>query len=75
MSFNPMEDAPVDGTAIIGRYPDGEAEIFWSERPVCMLGNRCGGFDAGWATTGTDTDRNLPMDEPEEWRELLGDEK
>ena len=65
----PLEDAPRDGTSIIGLYDDDEeAAIMWSERPVCMLGLRCGGFPAGWATDGTETDRNLPMDAPKAWR-------
>ena len=66
-----LDSAPQDGTPIIGLY-DGadECEIYWSDRPVCMLGERCGGFPAGWATHGNDTDFNLPMDAPEAWREL-----
>ena len=64
----PINTAPKDGTEIIGKYKDGECGIFWSERPVCMLGTRCGGFPEGWATDGNDTDYNLPMDEPDSWR-------
>lgn len=65
----PIEDAPHDGSSIIGLYDDGdEAAIMWSDRPVCMLGSRCGGYPAGWATDGTDTDYNLPMDTPKAWR-------
>ena len=67
--WRPMSEAPTDGETIIGRYEDGsECLIFWSNRPVCMLGTRCGGFDAGWATDGSETDYNLPMDEPNDWR-------
>jgi hypothetical protein len=66
-----MEKAPKDGTSIVGDYgSDGQCKIFWSERPVCMLGTRCGGFPAGWATDGTETDYNLPMDNPKRWREI-----
>ena len=65
-----MESAPKDGESIIGLYEDGESHIFWSERPVCMLGSRCGGFPSGWATDGTETDYNLPMDAPLKWREI-----
>lgn len=64
----PMEDAPRDGSSIVGLYDDGEAVIMWSERPVCMLGSRCGGYPAGWATNGDGVDRNLPMDAPKMWR-------
>lgn len=67
----PMDTAPRDGTTIMGKYPDGEEPIRWSERPVCMLGNRCGGFPPGWATPPYgDVDANLPMDPPEAWREI-----
>lgn len=70
--WRPMEDAPRDGLSIIGLYDDGqEAAIMWSDRPVCMLGSRCGGYPPGWATDGTDTDRNLPMDPPKVWRPFI----
>lgn len=63
-----MEDAPRDGTAIVGLYDDGEAVIMWSDRPHCMLGVRQGGFPPGWAADGSETDRNLPMGTPKAWR-------
>ena len=62
-----IDDAPRDGTPIIGLYDDDECEIYWSERPVCMLGSVNGGFPPGWATHGDETDFNLPMDEPQAW--------
>lgn len=70
------ENAPRDGTEIeVGcKEPDGsisESTAMWSDRPVCMLGPVNGGFPAGWATgfnSGTDT--NLPIDQPDFWREL-----
>jgi hypothetical protein len=70
-----MEDAPVDGTVIIGHYGlDGdEALIFWSDNPVCILGSRCGSFPEGWATAGNDTDYNLPMDPPKMWKPYIED--
>lgn len=65
-----IEFAPKDGSTIIGIYDEGEFLIFWSDRPVCMLGPINGGFPAGWATAHeSDTDSNLPMDEPDQWRE------
>lgn len=65
----PIETAPKDGDSIIGIYDDGaECAIMWSERPVCMMGSRAGGHPAGWATDGTETDYNLPMDAPRYWR-------
>ena len=64
-----IKSAPRDGTTIIGIYGDEEALIFWSERPVCMLGASTGGFPAGWATAiGGETDFNLPVDEPDYWK-------
>lgn len=67
--FKKMDDAPKDGTEIYGFYGDGDtAFIFWSDRPVCMLGSRNGGFPEGWATCGADIDYNLPMEEPLGWR-------
>jgi len=69
--WKPMDEAPDDGTEIIGNYGNGEeAVICWSENPVCMLGPRNGSFPAGWATAGDDVDRNLPMDEPESWKDI-----
>ena len=65
--WQPMETAPRDGTSIVGKYPDTECMIRWSDRPVCMLGPINGGYPAGWATDGSETDRNLPMDTPEAW--------
>lgn len=69
MRWNSMEDAPRDGTPIVGLYDDGEEAIIrWSDRPVCILGSRNGGYPPGWATAGNDTDYNLPMDIPKAWR-------
>jgi len=65
-----MDEAPRDGESIVGKYADEEAIIMWSERPVCM-GGPLVGIPAGWATDGTETDRNLPMDEPDAWRTIL----
>ena len=65
----PIVTAPKDGTEIIGINDDGEEyNVFWSQRPVCMLGSRCGGFHAGWATCGNETDYNLPIDAPNFWK-------
>ena len=69
VKWRPMDEAPYDGTPIIGKYADTECGIFWSDNPICMLGPRNGSFPEGWATDGTDCDYNLPMDEPEGWRE------
>lgn len=70
----PMEDAPRDGSSIIGIYPDGvESAIMWSERPVCMAGPQFGGQKPGWATDGSETDRNLPVDPPIAWKPMEGE--
>ncbi len=65
-----IKDAPKDGETIIGIYDGGDEElIFWSDRPVCMLGSRNGGFPEGWAIAPeSDCDTNLPTDEPVSWR-------
>lgn len=66
-----LEDAPRDGSSIIGLYEDDEeCAIMWSDNPVCMLGSRCGSFPEGWATDGTETDYNLPMDPPIAWKSV-----
>ena len=71
MEWQPIETAPKDGTEIlISNNGEDISEAFWSDRPVCMLGPRNGGFPPGWATTrGGGTDYNLPLDEPTHWRE------
>ena len=47
--------------------------VFWSDRPVCMLGSRNGGFPPGWATGHhCGTDYNLPVDPPRLWRPFDG---
>jgi hypothetical protein len=67
--MQPITTAPRDGTQITGIYADGnEVTMYWSERPVCMLGSINGGFPPGWATCGDKTDFNLPLDEPDFWR-------
>ena len=65
------ENAPRDGTEIEVNSHDltEPGTTVWSERPVCMGGDRVGGCEQGWATgpeSGTDT--NLPMDQPDLWR-------
>ena len=74
--WQPIETAPKTGETIEINYgtadnPEDVCEAAWSERPVCMLGNRNGGFPAGWATPyGGDTDSNLPLDPPKLWRHI-----
>ena len=68
----PIETAPRDGTEIEVLDNEEWQPVVWSERPVCMLGTRCGGFPPGWATgPESGTDRNLPLDiNPTHWRPL-----
>lgn len=69
--WHSMVSAPRDGSTIVGLYEDGECNAYWSDRPVCMLGSRCGGFPPGWAVPhGEDADFNLPLDPPLAWRPL-----
>lgn len=70
-----MENAPRDGTEIeIGYLVGNEIDAcvaMWSDRPVCMLGPRNGGFPEGWATGfSSHADTNLPLDPPDFWRPL-----
>lgn len=72
--WQPMNTAPKDGSTIEANYGTIQkpetALICWSQKPVCMLGPRCGTFPPGWATSiEGDTDNNLPMDESNYWRE------
>jgi hypothetical protein len=61
-----ISTAPRDGTEIIGIYDEGEFQIFWSDRPVCMGGPTVM-LKPGWATCGQGVDYNLPMDWNECW--------
>lgn len=64
-----MNEAPEDGTPIIGIYPDGmEVEIRWAEQRRCMLAGIGGGngyFGPGWE----DTYNRLIVDTPIGWKE------
>lgn len=67
--WQPMETAPRDGSTIRFRAGDrSDGHTFWSERPVCMLGEINGGFPPGWASHYLDeTDHNLPMEVSDDW--------
>lgn len=69
-----IDTAPKDGTTIeVAHDNEGEETsfAFWSDRPVCMLGERCGGFPPGWATAPEqNTDNNLPLSEVIMWRPI-----
>lgn len=71
--WQPIKTAPKDGTEIEvkGEWGDDLTTVFWSDRPVCMLGPINGGFPPGWATgSESGTDYNLPMSGVEFWREI-----
>ncbi|NDV51512.1 hypothetical protein [Salipiger sp. PrR003] len=68
-----VENAPRNGDEIEAGYQEGNQifmdYIVWSERPVCMGGNRVGGQPPGWATgMSSNADTNLPVDPPDFWR-------
>ena len=63
--WKPFDTAPKTGEEIIARDEEGNEEyIFWSDRPVCMLGSRNGGHSPGWAVGFSgEADTNLPLDD------------
>lgn len=64
----PMDEAPTDGSPIIGNFEHGEeVEIRWAEERRCMLASVAPGaglFGPGWE----DTYNGLYMDDPQSWR-------
>lgn len=68
----PICDAPYDGTEVEVKWESGDVSTAcWSERPVCMGGPTVY-REPSWATgPNSGTDRNLPLDEPQWWREIL----
>ncbi len=65
VEWKPIEDAPCDGSPIIGIYPDGsEVELRWAESRRCMLAGTGGGngyFGAGWEDTENRLIANTPI--------------
>lgn len=74
-TWKPISTAPKTGIVIEINYgtPETPKDVclaVWSQRPVCMGGPTV--FrNPGWATVGDETDKNLPLDEPNFWREAL----
>lgn len=73
--WQPMDIAPKTGRIIEINYgtpenPEYVQLAFWSERPVCM-GSPTVYNEPGWATASDDIDKNLPLDEPNYWREEI----
>lgn len=74
-SWNPISTAPKTGETIEISYGDGDNHednclAFWSDARVCMIGMPNGSCGPGWATPiESDTDTNLPLDEPNLWRQ------
>lgn len=63
-----MDEAPRDGTAIVGLYENGEeCLVRWAETRRCMLAGIGGGngyFDEGWECA----ENRLIVDDPIAWR-------
>lgn len=65
-----MEDAPRDGTPIIGLVHGDEVEVRWANERQCMLAGIGGGngyFGEGWE----DTYNGLISAEPTQWKPTL----
>ena len=61
-----MDDAPRDGTVIVGKYGNDVDWIRWAETRRCMLAGIGGGngyFGEGWE----DDQNRLIVDDPEAW--------
>jgi hypothetical protein len=61
-----MDDAPKDGTVIVGKYGNDVDWIRWAETRRCMLAGIGGGngyFSEGWE----DDENGLIVDDPEAW--------
>lgn len=62
----PIEQAPKDGTEIIGIYKDGEEEsMVWNDDRYCMLGRRAGSYPEGWSSANPEVDSHLPLNDAE----------
>jgi hypothetical protein len=68
-----IANAPKTGEVIEISYDETGTETclaFWSDRPVCMGGPTVY-IKPGWATAGDNVDKNLPLDLPILWREVV----
>lgn len=54
LTWQPIADAPRDGSEIEVLYDDGTSEhgVEWAETRQCILGSRAGERGAGWISTG-----------------------
>lgn len=69
-----IDEAPQDGSPIVGRYGNEEIAIRYVDQRKCMLAGIGGGngyFGEGWE----DTYNSLIIDPPEQWRHLREGEK
>ena len=68
MKWLDMDDAPRDGTEIVGLYEDGaEVVIRYAMTSRCMLAGIAGGngyFGEGWE----DVENRLIVDDPTHWQ-------
>ena len=53
MTWEPIDEAPRDGSALTVLYEDGTSEdgAYWADHRQCMLGSRAGERGPGWVST------------------------
>ncbi|MCU1687813.1 MAG: hypothetical protein JWQ81_8552 [Amycolatopsis sp.] len=66
-TWQPIDTAPEDGTVILGRYDEGEAEIRWATHRAALGGLSRTALGAGWVST----DDGFYIDPPQCWQPVV----